>query len=100
MSDIAASRGRASAGRLTYAAIGLAVASAAVWVLAGVVDDGLYVFTGVLGVVAFGVGLKARRDERRAGSRGRLALTAMIVGGLLGGAVIVFSVVYGISHLV
>jgi len=100
MSDIAAQRGRASSGRLTYAAIGFALASVTVWVLAQVVDDGLYTVTGVLGLVAFGLGLWARRDARRAGSRGRPALAAMLVGGFLGGAVIVFSIVYGVSHLI
>ncbi len=99
MSDIATPRVRASSGRLTYAAIGLALASVVVWVLAGIVDDGLYTITGVLGIVAFGLGLKARRGARRAGSRGRPALAAMIVGGFLGAAVIVASIVYGVSHL-
>ncbi len=91
---------RAPSVRLSYTAVTFAVASVAVWVLAGIVDDGLYVVTGVLGIVAFGLGLKARRDARRAGSNGRLALVATIVGGLLGGAVIVASIAYGVSHLV
>ena len=100
MSNFAATQGRATSDRLAYAAIGFALASVIVWVLAGVVDDGLYTVTGALGIVAFGLGFKARRDARRAGSRGRPALAAMIVGGFLGGLVIVFSVVYGVSHLV
>jgi len=100
MSDIAAPRGRASSGRLTYAAIGFALASVIVWVLAGVVDDGLYTITGILGIVAFVFGFKARRDDRGAGSRGGPALAAMLVGGFLGAAVIVALIVYGISHLV
>ena len=91
---------RAPSVRLSYAAAMFAVGSVVVWVLAGVVDDGLYVFTGVLGIVAFGLGLKARRDARRAGSNGRLALAAMIVGGLLGAAVIAALITYGVSHLV
>jgi len=100
MSDISATRGRASSGVLTYAAVAIALASVVVWVLAGIVDGGLYVITGVLGIVAFGLGTKARGDARRAGFRGRPALAAMLVGGFLGAAVIVASVVYGISHLV
>ena len=100
MSDIVATRGRTSSSRLAYVAISFALAAAVVWVLAGVVDDALYTVTGALGVVAFGLGTKARRDARREGSRGRAALAAMILGGLLGGAVIVASAVYGISHLV
>ncbi len=99
MSDIASARGMSSV-RLSYAAAALAVGAVVVWVLAGIVDDGLYVVTGVLGIVAFALGLKARREARRAGSNGRLALTAMIVGGLLGAAVIVASIAYGVSHLV
>jgi len=100
MSNVAAMQGRTAFGRLAYAAIGFALASVIVWVLASVVDDGLYTITGVLGIIAFGLGLKARRDAQRAGSGGRLALAAMLVGGFLGAAVIVASIVYGISHLV
>ena len=100
MSDIAATRGRTSSSRLTYAAISFALAAAVVWVLAGVVDDALYTVTGALGIIAFGLGTMARRDARRAGSRGRAALAAMILGGLLGGAVIVATIAWGISHLV
>ena len=100
MSAVAATQGRTTSGRLAYAAIGFALASVIVWVLAGVVDDGLYVITGVLGIVAFGLGTKARRDARRAGFRGRRALAAMLVGGFLGAAVIVASIVFGVSHLV
>ena len=100
MSDIAATPSRTPSSRLTYVAIAFALASAVVWVLAGVVDDALYTVTGALGVIAFGLGTKARRDARRAGSRGRTALGAMVLGGLLGAAVIVASVAYGISHLV
>ncbi len=62
--------------------------------LAGIVDDGLYVVTGFLGIGAFGLGPKARRDARRACSNGRLALAAMIVGGPLGAAVIMSSIAY------
>jgi hypothetical protein len=99
MSDLAhMSRGR-SAGR-SYAALSFALAAAVVWVLAGIVDDGLYAITGVLGVAGFGLGAKVRRDERRAGSHGWIALAAMILGGLLGAAVIVATIVWGLSHLV
>jgi len=98
--SVAAAQGRATSGRLAYAAIGFALASVIAWVLAGAVDDGLYTITGVLGIAAFGLGFKARRVAQRAGSRGRPALAAMIVGGLLGAAVIVASIVYGVSHLV
>ena len=45
MSDLTSAH-RAPSGRLTYAAVALAVASVVVWVLAGTVDDGLYVVTG------------------------------------------------------
>ncbi|MGH3136435.1 MAG: hypothetical protein ACRDPV_08080 [Gaiellaceae bacterium] len=100
MSNVAATQGRATSGRLTYAAIGFALASVVVWVLAGVVDDALYTVTGILGIVAFGLGFKARREDRQSGSRGRLPLAAMLVGGFLGAAVIAFSVAYGISQLV
>ena len=100
MSDIAATPSRTPSSRLTYVAIAFALASAVVWVLAGVVDDALYTVTGALGIIAFGLGIKARRDARRVGSRGRTALVAMVLGGLLGAAVIVASVAYGISHLV
>ncbi len=99
MSDIASAH-RAPSGRLSYAAVAFAVGSVVVWVLAGIVDDGLYTVTGALGIVAFALGLKARREAKRVGRRQWPALAATIVGGLLGAAVIVASIAYGVSHLV
>lgn len=101
MSELAAtSRTRAPSGQWSYVALGFALAAAAVWVLAGIVDDGLYVFTGVLGIVAFGLGFKARRVAKRTGARVWPATIAVGLGGLLGAAVIVATIVWGISHLV
>jgi hypothetical protein len=100
MSDLASVQGTHPGSRLVYAALAFAVGSVAVYVLASTVDDGFYLVSGALGVVAFALGVKARRDARRAGSSGRLALAAMVVGGLLGAAVIALSIVWGISQLV
>ena len=100
MSEITATHGRTSSSPLAYVALGLAVAAAIVWVLAGIVDDGLYTVTGALGILAFSLGVKGRRQASRAHSRSWPAIAAIALGGPLGGAVIVASAVYGISHLV
>jgi len=100
MSQIAATGRPALPGRWSYVALGFALAAAAVWVLASIVDDALYTITGALGLVAFGLGFKARRVAKRTGARVWPATVAVGLGGLLGAAVIVASVVYGISHLV
>jgi hypothetical protein len=97
MSHVATVQGKPS--RLSYSAVALAAGAVVVWVLAGIIDDGLYAVTGLLGVAAFGLGIKALRAAKRAGSNARLALGATIVGGLLGGAVIVATVVYVISDV-
>ena len=89
-------RGRPSS--LSYVALALALASVAAWVLAGTLDDGLYVVTGALAITAFAVGGKAWRDAKRVGSPRRSALAAMVVGGVLGGAFIVYTVVWAISE--
>lgn len=99
MSDLTAPRRDASPGPWSYAAVAFAIAAAVVWVFAGIVDDGLYAITGALGVVAFGLGFKARGEAKRVGARQWPALAATIVGGFLGGLVIVFSVAYGVMHL-
>jgi predicted Na+-dependent transporter len=100
MSDLASAHRAPSAGRLSYAAVAFALGSAAAWILAGMVDDSLYVVTGALGIVAFGLGLRASRQAKRLGARRWPALAATIVGGLLGAAVIAFSIVWAISELV
>lgn len=99
MSDITAAQGRPAYG-WSFVAVALAIAAATAWVLAGLVDDGLYTVTGALGIVAFGMGLKARREAKRTGARQWPALSATIVGGLLGALVIVSTVVWGLSHVV
>jgi len=99
VSDLASVH-RTASSRLSYIALAFALGSLVFYLLAGTTDDGLYVVAGALAVVAFALGVKARRDDRRAGLRGRFPLVAIIVGGLLGGAVIAFSIVWGISQLV
>ena len=86
--------------RTAFAALAFALGAVVFYVLAGGFDDGLYLVAGALGIVAFGLGLKARREARRAGSHARLALTAIVVGGLLGGLVVAFSIGWGVYHLV
>ncbi|HEU0247212.1 MAG TPA: hypothetical protein VFR38_09030 [Gaiellaceae bacterium] len=80
--------------------MGLAIAAATVWVLAGIVDDGLYTISGLLGAAGFASGLKGRREAKRAGLGQRLALTAIILGGLLGAAFVVAFAAWGVYHLV
>jgi hypothetical protein len=100
MSDLAAPTQRSAFGPWALAGLVLAVASVLVWFLAGVVDDGLYALTGVLGLAGFASGLKARRDAKRAGAPTWPALVAVVVGGLLGGLVVAFSIAYIVSELV
>jgi hypothetical protein len=100
MSQIASSRSRTWLATSQYVALAFALAAAAVWVLAGIVDDGLYVLTGVLGIVGFAVGLKGRREARRAGVRTWPAIVAIVLGGLLGAAVVIAFVAWSVYHLV
>lgn len=100
MSNVAATRGHVQSRPWSYLAAAFAFAAAAVWVLAGIVDDSLYVLTGALGIVGFGLGLKGFRDARHTGGPRWPALIGIALGGLLGAAVIVASIAYGVSHLV
>lgn len=86
--------------RLTLTAALIALCSVVMWVLAGIIDDSLYLYTGALGVIAFGLGLKARRDATRAGEKSPVALAATVVGGAAGAAVIVAVIVWAISQAV
>jgi hypothetical protein len=97
MSGFAAAR-PARRSPLSYVALALALAAVVAWVLAGMLDDGLYVVTGALAIAAFAVGGKAWRDAKQVGFPRRSALAAMIVGGLLGAAFIVYTVVWAISE--
>jgi hypothetical protein len=64
---------RSAHGRYLIAAFVLAVASIGVWILAGTVDDGLYLIAGVLGAAAAAAGWKAYRDAGRRGERRSVA---------------------------
>jgi hypothetical protein len=100
MSTVATARSDAVSKRLSIAAFAGGLATVATLVLAETVNDALYLVGIALGVATVAVGAKARRDARRSDSKGRLALAAMIVGGLPAALIIVYSVVYGISKLV
>ena len=95
MSNLAVTT-RASTGRWSLVGVACALAAAAVWVLAGFVDDGLYMVTGILGIAGFAAGVKGRRDAKHLGERTWPALTAIVLGGLLGGSVLV-AFVYFVS---
>jgi hypothetical protein len=99
MSDLA-SPYCSSAGRSTIVALALALSAVGAYVLAGIVDDGLYAVAGLLGLTAFAVGVKGRRAARRVGLRLWPATAAMLVGGLLGAAVLAFFVGWAGYHLV
>ncbi len=86
--------------RLSLAAFALALSAAATWVLAATADDALYVVVGALGISAVAVGGKARADATRAGSKDRLALAAIVIGGLLAALVLAFTVVWAITEVV
>jgi hypothetical protein len=100
MSNIATAGAESASNRLSITATVFALATVLVWLFAATVNDGFYVLAAALGLAAVGVSAKARTEARRNGSKGRLALAAMIVGGFIAAAVIVYSAVYGISKLV
>jgi hypothetical protein len=100
MSDLTATSSRAPSGPWAYAGFGLALVAAAIWFLAGVVDDGLYAMTGILGLAAFAAGLRGRREAARAGARTWPALVGIVLGGLLGGAVLGAFVYFVLSNAV
>jgi len=84
---------------LSIAAVTLAAGAVLAYSLAVAVDDGYYLFCGVLGIAAFFSGRKARRSTDWAAARA-ITLLATIVGGLAGAAVIVCTVVWGLSYVV
>jgi hypothetical protein len=98
MSNIAAEYPMTS-GRLSLAAFTLAVAAVATWLLANTFEA-LWFPAAALGIVAVVLGRKARGRARAAGSKGTLALVAMIVGGLLAAQVVAWTVIWGIGQLV
>ena len=100
MSDLAATRGRSPTRSWSYIALPLALSAAAVWVLAGITDDGLYTISGVLGIAGFAAGVRGRREAKRAGVRQWPALVAIILGGFLGAAFVVAFAAWGVYHLV
>ena len=89
---------RAPLGLSAAACIG-AVATVATWALATAVDDAFYLVTMVAGLATIGLAAAARRDARRRGSRARLAVAALVVGGVPAAFVVVYSIAYGISKL-
>ncbi len=72
-----------------------ALVAIALYIAAGTVDDGFYALTGIAGLIAAIAGARARRGPGR-----RVALAAMVVGGLFAVAVFVFTVIWGIGQLV
>lgn len=101
MSDLAATRSRITIPASSAVGLTCVLAAAGLWVLAGIIDDGLYALAGIFGIVAFAAGLKGRREARSVGGRAwAAALVAIVLGGLLGGSVAVAFVYFVTSHLV
>jgi predicted Na+-dependent transporter len=90
----------APSNRLTFFALAFTVAALVDWALAGPFSDDLYPVSGALGIVAFGLGRRARRKAKSAGLSRWVELGAMIVGGLIGAAVIFALIGWGVSQLV
>lgn len=99
MSELAATPSR-STRPWSLAALGLALVALALYAAATFVDDGFYALSGGFGIIAFVAGLKSRRTAKRAGARLWPATVAVVLGGLLGGAVVAAFVGWGIYHLV
>lgn len=100
MSTIETDRAGATPSHTSFVAFAGGLATVTLWALAASVSDALYLVAAAFGVATVVLGARARQGAKRAGSRGRLALAAMIVGGLPALAVIVYSIVHGISKLV
>jgi hypothetical protein len=99
MSTVATAR-VAPSSRLSLIALALGLITLVTWFVAATVNDALFLPVALVGAAAVAAGAKARREVRRGGSKGRLALAAMIVGGLPAVLVIVYSAVYGILRIV
>jgi hypothetical protein len=98
MSSVATARVTPSS-RISLIAFALALITVVTWFIAATVNDALFLAVAVVGAGTVALGAKARK-ARRGGSKGRLALAAMIVGGLPAALVVVYSAVYGISKIV
>jgi hypothetical protein len=99
MSSVATARVTPSS-RISLIAFALALITVVTWFIAATVNDALFLAVAVVGAGTVALGAKARKEARRGGSKGRLALAAMIVGGLPAALVVVYSAVYGISKIV
>ena len=99
MSTVATGRRGSAPNRTAIAAAVGAVATVAAFVVAESVSDVFYLVAMAVGVATAVLGVRARRDAKRSGFTGRLPLAATIVGALPAVAVIVYSIVYGISKL-
>ena len=99
MSTVATGKPGSAPNRTSIAAWAGALATVVAFVVAESVSDAFYLVAMAVGIATAVLGVRARRDARRSGSTGRLPLAATIVGGLPAVAVIVYSIVYGISKL-
>lgn len=81
------------------ASVALATATLVAYGLAAWLDDGFYLWCGIAGLAAFLTGRKARKTMEHGPAR-TATLLATIVGALAAAVVIVYSVAFGISHLV
>ena len=97
MTDLATAR-RPTTPVLGVVSILLTAAAVIVYGLAGWLDEGLYPVCGLLGIAAFAAGRRARAGTT--GRRRTVLLVSMSIGGLLGAAVAVSFVVWGVAHLV
>ena len=98
MSDVVATESGGGVPVSSLVGAAFAIAAAAIWVVAGIVDDGLYAVCGIAGIAGFASGLKGRAEARRVGGWARAAsLTALVLGGLLGGSVAVAFVYFVIT---
>jgi hypothetical protein len=98
MSDLAPTY-RTVATRSSWIALALALASVVAWVVAAGGADELWLGASFLGLVAAGLAWRSRREARRAGGKGTIALVAMLAGGLVAAQVIAFTIAWGIYHL-
>ena len=99
MSNVATASAARST-RVTPVALALAVAAVAVWIVAGLWADELFLVGALVGGAAAILGEKARREARREGSPPRLAVVAIVVGGLVAAQVAGYSLVWAIGELV
>lgn len=99
MSNFTPASAATPVGRASVIAAVVALAAVAAQAIALTVNDFFYVVAPAVGLAALVLGVRARWEARATQSRGRLALAAILLGGLMFAQFVVYLIVLGISEL-